>query len=102
MTTKIEQALAIVRDSHQPKLAAFLQAGPSQEARETMAEQLLEFETQYPGGLVSYSHKIIKLMDEYVKNITKYDDVKLNTPATISLNWNELDLIRKSDPRFVP
>lgn len=102
MIGKIEEALHVARNSHQTRLSAFLSSEVSHEAKERMAEQILEFEGHYPGGLKSYTEKISSLMTEFVEGKTKYDDVMLKVPATVNLTWDELDLVRNSDQQGIP
>ena len=102
MISKIEQALHITRNSHQPKLSAFLHSEAPHNAREHMADQILQFEKEYPGGLANYTQRIVRLIDEYVQNKTKYDEFKLKTPSTVHLTWDDLDFVRKTDQEGIP
>lgn len=102
MLSNIEQAVNIARNSHQSRLSAFLTTDGKHEVKARLADQIIEFEKHYPGGLVSYTRKITDLIEEFAQNKTKYDDVKLETPATVKLTWDDLDLVRKSDAQGIP
>lgn len=102
MNSKIEKALTITRKSNQAQLTRYLSSNARQESKDRMAEEILRFEEEYPGGLAAYTSKIICLMEEYVNNKTKYDNVTLNTPKTIHLNWNEPAGIQAAEEKGIP
>lgn len=102
MENEIETALLITRNSHQPRLSAFLHGEASETAKHNLAKDILRFEEEYPGGLATYTKRIVHLMEEFVEHKTKYDHVTLKVPKTVNLNWDQPDYIRKTDLSGIP
>ena len=102
MASLIERAVEIAKQSHQDRIVQFLLGGGQEHARIKLAEEILDFEIEYHGGMTLYSNKVIELMNECIEGKTKYDNTVLMAPDTVNLSWNELDNLRKADLMGIP
>lgn len=102
MASKIEKAIEIAKLSHQDRIVKFLSGGGSEKAIEMLADEILDFEIEYHGGMTLYSNKVIELMNECIEGKTKYDNTELKAPNTVNLSWDDLDTLRKTDLMGIP